>query len=165
MHLGMPVCCSACLLLQCLRPLCCCSPCLAPVLRCYKMMWFRHLLIKCSILNPDPQQTFVVCCQVHALQDMEYENAWVRRPLLLFKEPMRMTLARLCWMSFILLLPLLRVLLPRGIVHKSLFQTIMANTTPYNTLHTFIRVSPFIWAGIMATLTAAVRSALRLVWA
>eukprot|EP00877_Chromochloris_zofingiensis_P007390 jgi/Chrzof1/2904/Cz12g03130.t1 len=103
--------------------------------------------------------------QVHALQDMEYENAWVRRPLLLFKEPMRMTLARLCWMSFILLLPLLRVLLPRGIVHKSLFQTIMANTTPYNTLHTFIRVSPFIWAGIMATLTAAVRSALRLVWA
>lgn len=100
--------------------------------------------------------------QVHALQRMEEENSWVRRPPQLFKDPLPKTLARVAWISFFMLLPLLR-LLPgmKRAVHASLFQTIMSTTIPYNRLQTLIRLAPFVWAGLIAVLVAGGKQMLR----
>lgn len=81
---------------------------------------------------------------------MEEENSWVRRPARIFQDPLDKTLARFAWISFFMLLPLLR-LLPgmKQYVHASLFQTIMSTTIPYNKLHRAIRVAPFVVLGLL----------------
>ena len=91
---------------------------------------------------------------------MEAENAWVRRPASLFKDPLSITAIRIAWISFFMLLPLLR-LVPglRGQVHRSLFQTIMATAVPYNRLHTLVTAAPLVWLGIIAAAVAAIKAA------
>lgn len=102
------------------------------------------------------------CCrraQVHALQYMEEENAWVRRPPHWGQDPLDKSLARVAWLSFFMLLPLLRVVpgMKRG-VHVSLFQNIMSSTMPYDALHRAVRVAPLVWAGVVAVVVAAARA-------
>jgi hypothetical protein len=94
--------------------------------------------------------------QVHALQRMEEENAWVRRPMLLGQEPWHMTLARACWVSFFLLLPLARKALPKAGIPRSLFQAIMSNTTPYNKLHWVVRAAPLVLAAVVGSALSVV---------
>jgi hypothetical protein len=97
--------------------------------------------------------------QVHALQRMEEENAWVRRPAQPLKDPLDKSLARAAWISFFLLLPALR-LLPgmKHVVHASLFQNIMSTTVPYNNLHMAIRAAPLLLCCVLAALGAAVKA-------
>lgn len=115
---------------------------------------------------PQTAATYLVlhalCLQVHALQHMEEENAWVRRPPQLTRDPLDKTLARVCWISFFMLLPLLRQLpWMRRYVHASLFQNIMSSTLAYNKLHMAVRLAPFVWGGLLAGLFAMVRLLVR----
>jgi hypothetical protein len=105
---------------------------------------------------------FSLRLQVHALQRMEEENSWVRRPANLLKDPLPKTLARVAWISFFMLLQLL-LLLPgmKRAVHASLFQTIMSTTIPYNRLQTAIRVAPLVWAGMLAAVVVGVKQLVR----
>eukprot|EP00775_Hariotina_reticulata_P008371 gene8371-8555_t len=104
--------------------------------------------------------------QVHALQRMEEENAWVRRPAQPLKDPLDKSLARVAWISCFMLLPALR-LLPglRRVVHASVFQNIMSTTIPYNQLHLGVRTSPLLLCGVLAALVAAVKALVGLVGA
>jgi hypothetical protein len=89
----------------------------------------------------------------HALQHMEVESAWVRQPPRLLRDPLDKTLARVAWLSFFALLPLLRRLPAlRRRLHASLFQNIMSTTLPYDRLHAAIRAAPFVWVGLLAGL-------------
>ncbi|KAF8058421.1 kmo [Scenedesmus sp. PABB004] len=94
--------------------------------------------------------------QVHALQRMEEENSWVRRPADLLRDPPAKTLARVAWVSFFCLLPLAR-LVPglRRAVHASLFQTIMSTTVGYDRLHAAIRAAPAALAALVWALVSA----------
>jgi hypothetical protein len=116
-----------------------------------------NLALPCFFLH-----NLIIDSQVHALQRMEEENSWVRRPPNLMKDPLPKTLARFAWISFFMLLPLLR-LLPgmKRAVHASLFQTIMSTTIPYDRLQTAIRLAPFVWAGLLAGLVAGVKQLVR----
>ena len=91
---------------------------------------------------------------------MEEENAWVRRPPQWGKDPLDKSLARVAWISFFMLLPLLRVLPIPGLrrtVHASLFQNIMSSTVPYDSLHRAVRVAPLVWGVLLAVVVVAVR--------
>jgi hypothetical protein len=91
---------------------------------------------------------------------MEAENAWVRRPASLLKDPLSITAIRIAWVSFFLLLPLMRVM--PGLssqVHRSLFQTIMSTAVPYDRLHALVYAAPLVWLGLMAGVVAAVKGA------
>lgn len=97
--------------------------------------------------------------QAHALQHMEEENAWVRRPPQWGKDPLDKSLARVAWISFFILLALTRMLPGmKRVVHASLFQNIMSSTLPYNTLHTAVRAAPLVWAALLAGLFVAARA-------
>eukprot|EP00879_Flechtneria_rotunda_P010881 GHRR01011371.1.p1 GENE.GHRR01011371.1~~GHRR01011371.1.p1 ORF type:complete len:507 (+),score=143.33 GHRR01011371.1:1002-2522(+) len=105
--------------------------------------------------------------QVHALQHMEQETAWIRRPPKLFQDPLDKTLARIAWTSFFILLPLLRLIpgVSRAI-HASMFQNIISTTTPYDKLHNVVRVSPIalglVLAGFVWCAKAAVKAVVQL---
>jgi hypothetical protein len=91
---------------------------------------------------------------------MEEENAWVRRPPQWTKDPLDKSLARVAWISFFMLLPLLRKLPGmKRVVHASMFQNIMSSTLPYNSLHAAVRAAPFVWVGLLAGVVVAGRAA------
>jgi hypothetical protein len=81
---------------------------------------------------------------------MEAENAWVRAAPRL-GDSISTWVHRVRWISFYALLPLLR-LLPLGqhMIHRSLFQTIMANNLRYDRLHAAVKAAPAVWAVLMA---------------
>jgi hypothetical protein len=102
---------------------------------------------------------------VHALQRMEQENAWVRRPPQWLANPLDKSLARIAWVSFFMLLPLLRRLPGlQGRLHASLFQNIMSCTLPYNRLHAAVRASPFVWLLLLAGVFMVARVVLGSAW-
>lgn len=83
----------------------------------------------------------------------------MRRPPRWLSDPLDKSLARVCWVSFFMLLPLLRALPGmKGVVHASMFQNIMSTTTPYNTLHTLVRVAPLVWVALLAGGVVAARA-------
>lgn len=83
--------------------------------------------------------------QAHALQRIEEENAWARRPPAPGREPARMTYMRAAWGCAALLLAAAAAL-PRpggrGWVPASLFENVMAATAPYDRLHWMVRAAP-----------------------
>ncbi len=101
----------------------------------------------------------MLCVQVHALQHMEQESAWVRRPARLLSDPLSATAARVAWLCFFCLLPLARAL-PGGrrLVHASLFQNIMSTTLPYDWLHAAIRIAPLIMTALLVLAVALARA-------
>jgi hypothetical protein len=97
--------------------------------------------------------------QVHALQRIEEENAWVRRPAAPGKEPARMTYMRVAWACTVLLLAAAHKLLGAGPdgrprVPASLFENVMATTAPYDRLHWVIRAAPLALAAAAVALIA-----------
>lgn len=89
----------------------------------------------------------------------------MRRPAQWVSDPLDKSLARIAWVSFFMLLPLLRRLPGlQGRVHASLFQNIMSNTLPYNRLHAAVRASPFVWLLLLTGAALAARVVLGLAW-
>jgi len=89
--------------------------------------------------------------QAHALQRIEEENAWVRRPAAFGQEPLRMSYMRVAWACTMLLLAAAHAVfgwLPTGGGGSrvgpaaSLFENVMATSAPYNKLRVFICAAP-----------------------
>jgi 2-polyprenyl-6-methoxyphenol hydroxylase-like FAD-dependent oxidoreductase len=112
--------------------------------------------------------------QAHALQLIEEENAWVRRPAAPGREPLRMTYMRVAWACAAALLAAAHAMLaalPGPLAARapqlspSLFENVMATAAPYDALHWAVRAAPLVAAallwGAVAAALAVVRTAVR----
>jgi 2-polyprenyl-6-methoxyphenol hydroxylase-like FAD-dependent oxidoreductase len=102
--------------------------------------------------------------QVHALQRIEEENAWVRRPAAPGREPARMTYMRVGWAATVLLLAAAHAALPRGVrPAASLFENVMGTTAPYDRLRWAICAAPVVCAALAAGAALALAALVRAV--
>ncbi len=99
--------------------------------------------------------------QARALQRIEEDNAWARRPAPRRPggEPLSASYARVAWGATAVLLAAAAALpLPAPLrARRSLFEAIMATTAPYNTLRAGLLAAPVLVAGLLFGGAAAAR--------